>query len=308
MAVLLCAHNGSRFLAEQLASLRAQTRAAAMVLAHDWGSTDDTLAIVERFAALERGSVRWHVTSHADAPGACRSFLAALCDTIDRVPDFDYLLFCDQDDVWHPQKLEAFAEAIRCGDAPAELLYCDVAVIDAAGRMLAPSYLGKGGAFGRPMDTGHLSTLFVSTVSGMSMAVSRGFLLRYRQAWEMPQWVMHDWAVSIVAHLASARVQFIPRSLVNYRQHDANVIGGQGAMPARRSIAATLARARRHVAQVHRQHEACATQLPSMLARRLESPIGRWSVARTVLAGRSLGLLRTFKVALGYLLLWPRSN
>lgn len=308
MAVLLCTHNGSRFLAEQLQSLRTQTRAAAIVLVHDWGSTDDTLAIVERFAGLESGGMQWHVTRHAGAPGACRSFLTALCDTIDRVSGFDYLLFCDQDDVWHPQKLEAFAEAVRNRNSPAELLYCDVAVVDAVGRVLARSYLGKGGAFGRPMHNAHRSTLFVNTVSGMSMAVSRGFLVRHRQAWEMPEWLMHDWAVCIVAHLASARVEFIARSLVNYRQHDANLVGGQGALQARRTIAATLARARRHVVQVHRQYEACATRLPPHLARQLEPCVGRWSVAGTMLAGRSLGLLRTFKVAVGYLLLWPRSN
>lgn len=308
MAVLLCTHNGSRFLAEQLESLRAQTRAAAMVLVHDWGSTDDTLDIVERFAGLEPGDVQWYVKAHAGAPGACQSFLAALCDTIDRVSGFDFLLFCDQDDVWHPQKLEAFAQAVLDGGAPAELLYCDVAVVDEEGNELAPRYLGKGGAFGRPMDTSHRSTLLVSTVSGMSMAVSRHFLLQHRQAWEMPEWVMHDWAVSIVAHLASARVQFVARSLVHYRQHGANLVGGQGAMPARRTIAATLLRARRHVVQVHRQYEACATQLPPSLARQLKPRIGRWSVAGTVFAGRSLGLLRTFKVAVGYLLLWPRSS
>jgi len=308
LAVLLCTHDGEAFLAGQLHSLLAQNRLPQWVLVHDWGSRDGTRALVEACRQRSPAAVQWSLHWHAQAPGATRSFLDAIEHSLNTQPDFDYLLLCDQDDVWEADKLEVFARTIQAQPG-LDLLYCDVSVIDAAGRPLATSYLGAGGAFGQPMDIAHACTMFVSTASGMSMALSRRFLERHRSAWAMPDWLAHDWALTILAHLTAARVAFVPQSLVRYRQHAGNLVGGQGGT--RRSgqaggwsPLAAWARARRHVDAVQRQYEACAIRLPIDAAQRPRARVGRWAVARAVLAGRSLRGLRKCRVALGYLLLW----
>lgn len=309
LAVLLCTHDGEPFLAAQLASLEAQEEAPAVVFVHDWGSRDGTRALLDQHLRTRRPGGSWVLALHDEAPGATASFLRALTDCLLSTQPFDHLLFCDQDDVWHPAKLRLFADRL-CDDPRLDLLYCDVALIDAQGRRLAPRYLGPGGAFGRTMDIDHPSTLFVSTVSGMSMSLSRPFLERWRALWRLPHWVAHDWAMSIVAHLSAARVGFIAHSLVDYRQHGGNLVGAQGGRTRPPGLAQQLRAARHHVRQVQKQYMACATWAGTRSGWRWPRPPtpdpGRFTVAWTVLRGRSLPLLKTLKVAAGYAVLWPR--
>lgn len=304
MAILLCTHNGARFLGEQLDSLIAQDFAACRVFIHDWGSTDDTPAIIESRRKRWPRDCALEIVRHDVAPGACLSFLNALQHVVQLHRDFDYLLFCDQDDVWHPGKLAAFARRART-NPDLDLIYCDVGLIDAEGRRLAAAYLRPGGVFGRPLDIDHASVLFVNSLSGMSMGVSRRLLLRGMSAWGFEGWVMHDWAIVIVAHLLAAKAAFIPESLVDYRQHGANLVGS--AQPVRPGSAlAGLRRARAYVHAVKQQYLiSIELQARWRGPRRLNAQIGRLGVARTVLSGRSVGLVRALKVAAGYWAFWP---
>jgi len=312
-AVLLCTHNGAGFLEQQLRSLSAQTRSPQWMFVHDWGSSDGTRELIQRWQQAASSPTRWQVVLHDHAPGPCQSFLQSTAQCLDSDTPFDYLFFCDQDDVWHSEKLQAFAQALA-GRQDVDLMYSDVALIDAAGALVAPTYLQAGGAFGRPMDMEHGSCLFVSTVSGMSMALSRSFLQRTRSVWARPGWHMHDWAMSICAYLSRARVVFIPRALVNYRQHGANLVGGTGSGSGRAGlgrrhqasgICSALVRARRYVLSVHRQYQSCvsAPKLPAW--RQIPAMARAPMVALAVLRGRSLPLPKRLKVALGYLVLWP---
>jgi len=305
LAVLLCTHNGERFLAEQLDSLRRQRYEPACVYVHDWGSSDGTVEILRRHVAAAAGGVAWRSSVHAEAPGPARSFLRATDACLASDVPFDYLLFCDQDDIWHADKLQRMAEVIR--DQPGvQLVYSDVEVIDAEGRTVASSYLGAGGVFGRAMDVHHASTMFVCTVSGMSMAVSRALLQRGRPLWLLPQCHAHDWTMLIVACLTRAPVTFIDEPLVRYRQHGANLVGSAaGARGRRRSVASAWLQAGAFVRAVHRQYAACADAADSLGVPPLPGPVGRWRVAWTVLRGRSLPVLRRLKVALGYACFWP---
>lgn len=304
LAVLLCTHNGQAFLAAQLDSLFAQSWPGGHLFVHDWGSSDGTRALLERYRLAAPAGWVMEVVLHDVAPGAARSFMAALQDCMASSASFDYLFFCDQDDVWHPDKLQVFAEAIRARPI-LDLLYCDVQLIDADGRVLCETYLQKGGAFGRPMDVLHASTLFVNTVSGMSMAMSRRFLQHGQAAWRLQDWFMHDWAMTIFACLTQAEVAFIPHSLVGYRQHAGNLVGGVGGRPGRRSFAAVWRQARADVLKVERQFLACAGLLDLTRVPGLKPGMGRFEVAAVILRGRSFRLLKTLKVAIGYALFWP---
>ncbi len=304
-AVLLCSHNGEPFLDEQLSSLMTQQKLPDLLFVHDWGSQDGSYALIERHrAAAERKGLAcaWYTHRHDEAPGVTRSFLSALQTCLATSHEFDYLFFCDQDDVWHPQKLRRFAEVIEASPE-LDLVYCDVKLIDAQGQLLAAHYLGPRGAFGRPMDVHHPATLFVNSVSGMSMALSSRFLRRARAAWDLPDWFMHDWAMTIIASLTQAPVAFIPESLVAYRQHAGNLVGGVGRQ--RLSWAEVWRKARADVQRTRRQYQMCASLPPLLLgARPLPPEPGRIAVSLTILRGRSFRWLKTLKVAIGYALMW----
>lgn len=303
LLVLMCTHNGERHLPSQLASLAAQSLQPVAVVMHDWDSRDCTRALLREFAEKQQTSVPVQLVLHDQAPGPAASFLHALQCVLAERDDFDLLLFCDQDDVWASHKLARLAET-WCADRDLDLLYSDVSMIDAKGRQTSPTLFKPGGDFGRPMDIGHASTLFLNTVPGMALAVTRRLLSRCAPAWQVGDWTMHDWAVLVMAHLCGARWAFVPESLVAYRQHETNLVGGPGAS----RVARGWSRSRAHVAAVHRQYAACAT-LPTMPGVRRPPPDpSRWSIAHAIWRTPSLRWPKALKVALGTAGLWPTAG
>jgi glycosyltransferase involved in cell wall biosynthesis len=101
--------NGARHLPEQLLSLTGQTRLPRELVACDDGSSDQTLQILEKFAADAPFPVR--IVRNQRRLGYADNFLAAaaLCTG-------DLVAFSDQDDFWLATKLELCeAEARRTG-------------------------------------------------------------------------------------------------------------------------------------------------------------------------------------------------
>lgn len=99
VSVALATYNGARFLQEQLDSLAAQTRLPDELVVSDDGSTDDTLAIVRRFGESAPFAVR--VLAKDARLGFADNFLHAAGECRG-----DFVAFCDQDDVWLPDKLK----------------------------------------------------------------------------------------------------------------------------------------------------------------------------------------------------------
>ncbi len=303
LAVLLCTHNGALHLIGQLTSLACQSQPPDFVYIHDWASTDDTVELIEEFIRSEPAASCWQIARHDCAPGPGPSFLRATASCLDTNPSFDYLLFCDQDDLWHSDKLRMFAYALK-KQPETQLIYSDVSLIDETGQLLAPRYLGPGGAFGRPMDIQHHATLFVNTVSGMSMGVSRELLERSRVVWQSHDWFMHDWLMTITACLAELPVLFLPEILVKYRQHANNAVGASSKQLALSSWPILLNNARDFVLRVQSQYCGCVALATAMQLQALPPAMGRWQVAWTILTGRSLPPLKTLKVAIGFALFW----
>jgi hypothetical protein len=100
VTILLATKSGARFLAEQLDSLEAQTHQNWVLIASDDGSGDDTIKILEKYQA------KWQpgklIIKEGPRQGFCINFLSIACDSSIRA---DYYAFCDQDDVWLPNKL-----------------------------------------------------------------------------------------------------------------------------------------------------------------------------------------------------------
>ncbi len=123
LIVLLSAYNGEKYIREQLDSLLAQSLCGVEIFVRDDGSTDRTRGILEEYR--EQGMLSWIAGENL---GPSQSFWQLLrnCD------DADYYAFCDQDDVWDPDKLEVAVQALQQLDPVNPALYCgDVRVTDA---------------------------------------------------------------------------------------------------------------------------------------------------------------------------------
>ena len=133
--VLLATHNGADFLDAQLRSLWEQSERGFRLLAHDDASTDATPALLAEWSA------RWPGMELIDGGGprlgACGSFAALLARS-----EADYVMFCDQDNVWLPEKIArtlgtmTAVERETGADCPL-LVHTDLAVVNESLRPLA---------------------------------------------------------------------------------------------------------------------------------------------------------------------------
>lgn len=206
-----------RLFRTQIDSLRAQTDRAWICLISDDCSSP------ARFQQIERvvdDDPRFFLSRSDERLGFYRNFERAL----NMIPSRAKLVaLCDQDDRWHPEKLEALRRAL----GSAQLVYSDQRLVDADGRVLRNT-LWKG----RRNNYGNLaSELVANTIAGAAMLLRREVLQLALPFPEAPGVLFHDHWIGMVA-MASGEVAFLGRPLYDYVQHPRAVFGdvthGQG--------------------------------------------------------------------------------
>jgi glycosyltransferase involved in cell wall biosynthesis len=211
--VLLCTFNGVRFLAAQLASLERQSHANWRLIVSDDGSTDGTLRIVEQFAQRVRQPVE---IRNGPRCGPAANFLSLANDPL---VDGDYFAFCDQDDVWHPDKLLKALDRLRAIPPGTPAAYGGrTRLVDAGGKPLghAPRFL-KPPSFA--------NALVQSIAGGNTMLLNRAAKRLFEKAGAVTV-VSHDWWAYQLITGHGGVFYYDPQPQVDYRQHMHNCIGG----------------------------------------------------------------------------------
>ncbi|HEY1447805.1 MAG TPA: glycosyltransferase family 2 protein [Caulobacteraceae bacterium] len=212
IAVLLSTYNGEAFLEAQLDSLLAQTEVELEVFARDDGSSDQTLAVLARYAG------HWpQLAAPMAGPnlGPAASFMELLSGC--NLAAFDYVAFCDQDDVWLPDKLSRAVSRLQagCDDSPG--LYCSgVTCVDRDLRPLGPAPVKD--------DTRFEHLLFENIAFGVTVVMNARAAALVRSRPPATGMIMHDWWCALVISAFGA-VIYDERPGVLYRQHGENQIG-----------------------------------------------------------------------------------
>ena len=219
-AILLAVRNGGRFLGEQLDSLLAQTVQDFTIWAHDDGSEDDSLSILQAYAARHPGRLR--ILEGPPAGSAKANFLYLL-----RQVRADWYFFCDQDDIWLPGKVEKSRLAMekmadRYGASVPLAVFGDMQIADAEGNMRHPSYLQYMGRDHRRLSVRQL--LVQNKAAGCTMLINRALAEKALQVSDEDNIVMHDWWLMLTA-AACGHIGYIAAPLLLYRQHGSNQIG-----------------------------------------------------------------------------------
>jgi glycosyltransferase involved in cell wall biosynthesis len=119
VSIVMATYNGARFLEAQMDSVLNQSYPAIEIIVVDDGSTDRTPEMLKSYAA--RHSNIQLCFSAGKNLGYIKNFERGC-----RLATGDYISFCDQDDVWHPDKTSILMEAI--GDH--SIVYCDSELVD----------------------------------------------------------------------------------------------------------------------------------------------------------------------------------
>lgn len=215
--ILLATFNGQSHLEQQLTSLAAQDWPNFSILASDDGSSDSTLAILER---CQSQTGKMQLLPPQGRNGPKRNFARLM--SASTAP---YVAFCDQDDLWDTNKLSFSMESMfemerRVPPGKPALVYSDLRLIDESGHLLNASLWHK--ARVRPANADFGNMLAQNLVTGCSMLANRALL---DLALPLPDAaIMHDYWLALVASAFGVTTP-VPIPTLSYRQHGSNTIG-----------------------------------------------------------------------------------
>jgi len=203
ISIALCTYNGERFLRELLDSIQSQTYEKLEFVVVDDHSSDQTWDILTSYAESDQ---RFRLYRNEENLGYNRNFekALALCTS-------DLIAICDQDDVWHPEKISLMQQNIGSN----LLLYHDSALIDADGVDMNFRISDKFN-FYRGADP--TVFLMMNCVSGHSILLKRDLL---NHIFPIPEHSPYDHWIAYVATL-NGSIDYLDQTLVRYRQHGEN--------------------------------------------------------------------------------------
>lgn len=205
--ILLATYNGEKYLKEQLDSLKKQTLTDFKVLIHDDGSNDQTIKIINEF--LEQDERFQLINDNIKFGNAGANFLHLL-----QFSTSEFIMFCDQDDIWLENKIEKLFNVIK-DKKGINAVYCNAYAYD--GEKIIAQKVSL-------IERDNLSnSLFLNSgVQGCSLMFNRKLL---ELALDFPSYIyMHDHYITMLA-VAFGKLYYIDESLMLYRQHTSNVTG-----------------------------------------------------------------------------------
>ena len=186
-----------------------------------------------------------------------------------------YLMFADQDDVWHPDKLEVTLARMKEAEqeVPAGtpvLCHSDLRVVDRNLKEIAPSFL-KFQSLESRRDS-FRDYLVQNNVTGCTVMINRPLA----QLIDFPNdAICHDWYLALIVS-AFGKICFIDSSLIDYRQHGGNCYG---AVPRKKLLAAFHARKELHgrLRLTQMQANAFLTQFGDSVSEEKREQLFAWS-------------------------------
>ncbi|MBO9484019.1 glycosyltransferase [Salinisphaera sp. G21_0] len=223
LAIILGYYNGEPYLCEQLHSIFNQTRPPSHIFISDDGS--DTELSPELLEDHKLYSEKVSIGVRPENTGFANNFLNAL-SYIDE--PFKYFAFSDQDDVWHPDKLEKALDTLEQYPENKPALYCARTVItDETCNIIN----GISPLFSKPPS---FANALVQCIGGGNTMVfnkaARDLIVESSLNTEV---VSHDWWCYQIISGAGGIVIYDREPCLKYRQHANNLVGANKSWKAR---------------------------------------------------------------------------
>jgi glycosyltransferase involved in cell wall biosynthesis len=218
--IVLATYNGEKYLAQQLNSLVSQSYQNWRLIISDDGSTDTTALILAEFA---RKDSRVSIVNLQRQGGVVKNFAKALSFV-----KADYIMFCDQDDVWANEKVAVMLNRLieierKLGLSVPILGFSDATIVSHDLSLISHSLYG-GNNLNAQNNLEYRFLLWRSTVFGCTVIFNSAL---YQKAMPIPfDAPMHDQWFALIASLCG-EIFFIPKQTLMYRMHEFNVVGAK---------------------------------------------------------------------------------
>lgn len=205
VSVCMATYNGERFIKQQIDSILAQMQTDDELIVSDDGSTDRTVQIINSI-----GDQRIKLFQNS-FKNVVKNFEFSIEQSAG-----DIVLLSDQDDVWHPEKMNKFLQAFSERDV--DMVVSDVAFIDQQGNSMGGQF------YERKFKAAVLPNLIKNNFIGCAIAFKK-----HTKEWFLPfpnNLPMHDWWIGLVIG-KKGKIYFLPEKLIFYRRHGNNFTSGK---------------------------------------------------------------------------------
>ncbi|MCL4130284.1 UNVERIFIED_CONTAM: hypothetical protein GTU68_010250 [Idotea baltica] len=203
-----------RYLTEQLDSLLSQLSVEITIFVSVDNSSDGTEAW---FDSIEKNDSRIIVLRHEECfGGAAKNFFRLIRDV--DFSSYDYVAFCDQDDVWLPDKLSHSINQLKLNNASAYSANVIAFWSDSSEKMIDKAQSQV--EFDYLFEAAGPGCTYLFKVEAASLI--KQYLNHYP---ELNEFMLHDWlSYAVLRHNKIAWfIDCVPK--MRYRQHDENQVG-----------------------------------------------------------------------------------
>ena len=219
--IALATYNGERYLPELLSSIEQQNYSNWHLFVGDDGSCDNTMEILNRFAADHPS--RTTILPATDQLGTTANFSRIL-----QASRSGYVTTADQAHIWRPNKLETSLRMAKMVEAKAPpetpvLIHTDAYVTNEASQITGNSFW-KHQHLNPEYGLKFKNLLIQNVITGCTILVNRSLL---KMALPIPpESIMHDWWLGLTA-AAFGKIGYISEPTLLYRQHPNNQLGAK---------------------------------------------------------------------------------
>ncbi|NPA39169.1 MAG: glycosyltransferase family 2 protein [Thermodesulfobacteria bacterium] len=226
VGILLATYNGEKYISDQVNSILNQTYKNWTLLIHDDGSKDGTIEIIKEF--VKKYPEKIILWEDGKTLGGSKENFAHLLNIAKKEFDFDYVMFCDQDDVWLPKKIEItlkkFVEIEKRSQKETPIIvHTDLKVVDEDLNIIADSFWCYQKI--NPFNVKLSCLILENVVTGCAMMMNKALIDKVH--FIPKDALVHDWWITLVCAALGGEIFPIFEPLVLYRQHGTNSIGAK---------------------------------------------------------------------------------
>ena len=205
VSVAMATYNGEKYLEEQIDSILAQLGNEDELIISDDHSSDQTLAIIERYLKVDH-RVKLFLNEES---GVTSNFENAIKRTQN-----DIVFLSDQDDVWKPEKVQTVKGYFQ-KNPKIQMIMSDITVVDNQLNTTIESFYEFRGS-----RAGVIKNIIKNSYIGCAMSFRKELKPKILP---IPRNVpMHDMWIGLVADMSKSAL-LIPEKLIYYRRHNATV-------------------------------------------------------------------------------------
>lgn len=219
--ILLATYNGEKYLSQQIDSIITQTYKQWQLLIRDDLSTDNTVNIIKNYACRHPDKIRLIEDSKGHL-GLVHNF-----ETLLESAQSEFIMFCDQDDIWLPNKIELTLNTMEAAgqtwpNTPL-LVHTDLKVVDETLNPIAESFW-KLHRISPESDCQLKKIIYRNIVTGCTVMINKK--TKEISMSFPPEASIHDWWI-VLNVVKYGKIIHITTPTVLYRQHAANLIGAK---------------------------------------------------------------------------------